>query len=111
MVRRDTGDKQQVALYDMRPRIEEALEAMQHDLLDRALDRRDANIADVATIEEAVEAAASGWARLPWDAVGDAGEARLHEHAVSVRCLQRPDGSLPATEDEDDLVAYVGRAY
>jgi prolyl-tRNA synthetase len=30
---------------------------------------------------------------------------------VTVRCLQRPDGSLPDTEDEPDLVAWVARAY
>jgi prolyl-tRNA synthetase len=30
---------------------------------------------------------------------------------VTVRCLQRADGSVPDDEDEDDLVAYVARAY
>ena len=39
------------------------------------------------------------------------GEARLAADGVTVRCLQRPDGSLPRSEDEDDLVAFVGRAY
>jgi len=39
------------------------------------------------------------------------GETRLASDGVSVRCLQRPDGSLPSSEDEDDLVAFVARAY
>ena len=30
---------------------------------------------------------------------------------VTVRCLQRPDGSLPDDPDEKDLVAVVARAY
>ena len=28
-----------------------------------------------------------------------------------MRCLQRPDGSVPASDDEPDLVAYCARAY
>ena len=49
--------------------------------------------------------------RVPWSLVRGEGEVRLAERAVTVRCLQRPDGSLPASDDEDDLVAYVARAY
>jgi prolyl-tRNA synthetase len=111
IARRDTGEKLELPLYDMRPRIEELLDAMQHDMLDRALDERDARIADVATLDEAVEAARTGWAKLPWERVGEAGERRLNEEGLSVRCLQKADGSLPAPDDETDLVAYVARAY
>ena len=39
------------------------------------------------------------------------GEARLAEKSVSVRCLQRGDGSVPVSRDEPDLVAVVGRSY
>ena len=39
------------------------------------------------------------------------GEARLAEKSVSVRCLQRADGSVPVSRDEPDLVAVVGRSY
>jgi prolyl-tRNA synthetase len=35
----------------------------------------------------------------------------LAESAVTVRCLQRPDGSLALSDDEPDLVAVVGRDY
>ena len=49
---------------------------------------------------EALEAAATGWARLPWADLGAEGEARLAEQAVTVRCLVRPDGSLPDADDE-----------
>ena len=45
-------------------------------------------------------------------ALGADGEDQLAQHAVSVRCLQRPDGSLAAQGDpEDRLVAVVGRSY
>jgi prolyl-tRNA synthetase len=30
---------------------------------------------------------------------------------VSVRCLRRPDGSLPESDDETDLFAVVARSY
>jgi len=31
--------------------------------------------------------------------------------AVTVPCLQTPDGSFPADRDNEDLVAVVARAY
>jgi prolyl-tRNA synthetase len=111
VARRDTGEKIELPLYDMRPRIEDLLETMQHDLLDRALDERDARIADVATLDEAIEAARTGWAKLPWEVIGDEGEEQLNAEGLSVRCLQRADGSLPGPDDDGDLVAYVARAY
>jgi prolyl-tRNA synthetase len=39
------------------------------------------------------------------------GEQRLAEDGVTVRCLQRPDGSVPDRADEPDLLAYCARAY
>ncbi len=53
-----------------------------------------------------------GFARVRLGALGADGEDRLAEHAISVRCLQRPDGSLAEVGDaEEDLVAVVGRSY
>ena len=39
------------------------------------------------------------------------GEADLAADAVTVRCIQRLDGSLPDTEDEPGNVAVVARSY
>ena len=52
-----------------------------------------------------------GFAKVPWDALRDGGEARLAQDAVTVRCLQTADGGLPTSEDAPDLVAYVARSY
>ena len=71
---------------------------------------REGRTTKVGTLDEAIEAGASGFAVLPWAAVGDAGEDRLAEAAITVRCLQRPDGSL-AEGEEDTLVAVVGKSY
>jgi len=30
---------------------------------------------------------------------------------VTVRCLTRADGTVPDSEDEPDLIAYLARAY
>jgi prolyl-tRNA synthetase len=111
MVRRITGTKESVGLDGIAAVVVDALAAQQSELLDAATARRDANTADVTTIDEAVEAATSGWARIPWSAVGEAGEELLGQSAITVRCLRRPDGSLPASNDEPDLVAVVARSY
>jgi prolyl-tRNA synthetase len=111
LVRRDTGTKEQVPLAALSGRVEKLVADVQQDMLADARSRRDANIADASDIREAAEASRSGFARLPWRLVRGEGEPRLATDGVTVRCLQRPDGSLPRSEDEDDLVAFVARAY
>lgn len=111
VVRRDTDEKQPVPIAELTTRVPTLLGEVQQGLFDQALARRDANTHDVATIDEAIEAASTGFARLPWAAVGSAGEDRLAESAITVRCLQRADGGVPESEDEPDLVAIVGRSY
>jgi prolyl-tRNA synthetase len=69
-------------------------------------------MADASTIEEAMEAGETGFARLRSAALGDEGEDRLATRALSIRCLQRPDGGLAEPgDDEDDLIAVIGRSY
>ena len=72
-----------------------ALDEAQAALLAEATARRDARTADVTTIDEAAEAAATGFARIPWATLGAEGEAELAQDSVTVRCLLPPDGSLP----------------
>jgi prolyl-tRNA synthetase len=88
-----------------------ALEADQQRLLDEATDHRQALTVDVKTLDEAAEAAASGWARLPVSKLGTAGEAELAAAGVTVRCLVGPGGSLPQDPDAPDTVALAARAY
>jgi prolyl-tRNA synthetase len=111
LVRRDTGTKEQVALASLPERVEKLISDIQHDMLADAVSRRDANIADASDLAEAAAASRTGFARLPWRLVRGEGETRLAAEGVTVRCLQRPDGSLSRSEDEDDLVAFVARAY
>ncbi|MCB0977971.1 MAG: proline--tRNA ligase [Acidimicrobiales bacterium] len=111
IVRRDTGEKRQSPIAEVAHRVEMLLQVIQDDLLAEATRRLEERTAEVATIDEAREAAATGFARIPWANLGEEGEAALAEHAVTVRCLQRADGTVPRSEDEDGVVAVVSRAY
>ena len=111
LVRRRDGAKTPVPTASVVSEVLAALEADQQALYDEALALRESRTTDVRTLDEAIEAAATGWARLPWSAVGVEGEARAAESAVSARCLVRPDGSVPDSGDEPDLLAVLGRAY
>ena len=81
------------------------------ELLAEATAARQERTFDVDTLEEAVEAGSSGFARIAVAALGSDGEDRLASHSLSIRCLQRPDGSLSEGDDGEDLVAVVGRSY
>ncbi len=111
LVDRDRGEKTPIHLAGVPGAVKVALDTTQANLLRDATERRDAATADVTGVDEALEAAATGFARIPWAALGEQGEARLGDKAVTVRCLQRADGSVPDADDEPDLVAIVGRSY
>lgn len=111
LVRRFDGTKTALPVGDVVGAVLAALEADQKALYDEALARRLDRTVDVSTVDDAIAAAATGWARVPWSAVGLDGEAKANADGVTVRCLTRADGSVPDTEDEPDLVAYLGRAY
>ncbi|MDT3441732.1 MULTISPECIES: proline--tRNA ligase [unclassified Pseudofrankia] len=112
LARRDTGEKSTVPLSEAAGRVQALLDDVQDSLYQQALALRDSRTTDVTSLDEAVEAAATGFARLPWRLVGEDGEARLAAEALTVRCIQNPDGTLPdGTDDADDLVCLVARSY
>ncbi|MGW4752499.1 proline--tRNA ligase [Streptomyces chartreusis] len=112
LARRIPGGKAPIALDALAGLLPAILEEDQALLLRRSRERRESRTSDVSTIEEAVEAAtAGGWARLPWAALGEEGEAALAEHGVTVRCLVAEDGSVPDADDAPGNVAVVARAY
>jgi prolyl-tRNA synthetase len=111
VVRRIAGGKTSVPLAAVGEIVAAALGEDHETLYAAALAHRDEHTTTVATIEEAAEAARSGWALIPWSTLGTEGEALLAESAVTVRCLTMPDGSVPQDEDEPGVIAVVGRAY
>ncbi|HET8929509.1 MAG TPA: proline--tRNA ligase [Acidimicrobiales bacterium] len=111
VVRRDTTTKDQHVLDAAATEVASLLEAIQQNLLDEATQRQAKRTTEVASVEEAAEAATDGFARIRWDVLGADGERRLANDAVTVRCLQREDGSLPDEDDDGPLWATVARAY
>ncbi len=111
VARRDTGSKSSYALEALATEVPTLLETIQSDLLARALSHRDERTHDVTTIADALDAAKDGFARLAWDLVVGEGEGELNAQAVSVRCLQRQDGSIPRSDEEDDLICLVSKSY
>ncbi|MEY2469176.1 MAG: prolyl-tRNA synthetase [Actinomycetota bacterium] len=112
VVRRDTGDKTSVPVAGAAKAVEDALAATQTALYDGALARLTDRTVEVKTLDEAVEAAQTGFAVIPGALADEEGENTLNGKSVSIRCLRRPDGSLPETKDLlSDLVAVVARAY
>jgi prolyl-tRNA synthetase len=98
---------EQVPLANVGDAVSVAVELAQQDLLMEATVRRDQMTTEVATLDEALEAGRSGVAQVPWDLV----KGQPLAGGVTVRCLQRPDSTLPLSQDEPDLVAYLARAY
>jgi prolyl-tRNA synthetase len=111
LVDRISATKAPVALDGVVDTVRKALDGQQAALLREATDRRESRTVDVSTLDAAVEAAATGWARIPWSVVGEEGETRLAEQGVTVRCLLDPDGGVPDAGDAEDLVALVARSY
>jgi prolyl-tRNA synthetase len=112
LARRDTGEKVTAPLAEAAARVPALLDDVQAGMYEQALALRDSRTADVTSLADAIEAAATGFARLPWRLVGDEGEARLAAESLTVRCIQNADGTLPTgTDDTDDLVCLVARAY
>ena len=111
VARRDTGEKVPMELGEVAARVPALLEQLQAGLLARATEARDRRTVEVATIDEAREAAAEGFARIPWTALADGGIEALGRDAVTVRCLQAADGGLPASPDEPGVTALCARAY
>ena len=111
VVRRVTGERGPVPVDSVVSLVTAALTADQQTLYDSALAEQKRRTTEVTSVAEAIEAVGSGWARLPWSAVGAEGEAELNVQGVTVRCLIHADGSVPDSEDAPGLVAVVGRAY
>ncbi len=111
LVRRVAGSKESTpigALSEILPRVLEDDQAL---LLAQSRKRRNDRTVEVTTVEEAAEAASTGWARIAWETLGVEGEAQLAEQGVTVRCLVAADGSVPESDDQPGNIAVVARAY
>jgi prolyl-tRNA synthetase len=111
LYRRDTRNKTKVGIGTVVDEVKRLTGVIQVDMFEAATARRDAMITDCTTLEQAREVAQTGIARLPWELVGAVGEQDLATSGLTVRCLQLDDGSLPDTDHDPGVLAYIARAY
>jgi prolyl-tRNA synthetase len=111
VARRTRAAKETVALRGVALEIPRMLFDDQRELLAQATLLRDERTRSVQSIDDAIEAASDGFARLSWRACGQEGEDRLAQAGVSVRCLVRDDGQPVDDPDADGVDALVARAY
>lgn len=111
LVRRNTGERICVDAASTSTAVPTLLATIQHNMLATARERLANATVETESIEEAREAARTGFARIPWPILGLEGERSLATDAVTVRCLQTADGELPDDIEGDDVVAVVGRSY
>ncbi|MGP8058244.1 MAG: proline--tRNA ligase [Acidimicrobiales bacterium] len=112
VVTRHDRAKSTVPVAQVAGRASAALATVAAALWDEASASLRSGTVEVSGVDEALEAGGRGFARLAWSSVGPTGEDRLGAEGLSVRCLQRADGSLAGNdEDEAGLVAVVGRSY
>jgi prolyl-tRNA synthetase len=112
LVTRNDGSKETVPLSEVAARAGAAL-AMTGDVLAaEAEELRRSRTQEVSSLEEARQAAETGFAVVGLEVLGEDGETQLNSAGVSVRCIQRRDGSLAEPSDRpDELIALLAKAY
>jgi prolyl-tRNA synthetase len=108
VVRRDRAGKQPYPLPGLVSAVPALLDDVQLALYAEAARRRDTA---TAVVDDATAVDGSGAFLVPWDRLGEDGEAELGERGFSVRCLLTEDLQTPAHGDDTDLLAWVARAY
>jgi len=112
LVRRlDGGVRDTAPLADLAGTVPALLQDAQREMLSAATRARDALIRPARSVAEVPELVSEGWARLDWDLLGPSGELELASAGITVRCLQRADGSIPESDAEPGLTAFLARAY
>ncbi|MEX0766920.1 MAG: proline--tRNA ligase [Microthrixaceae bacterium] len=111
IARRDTVEKIPCELSSVPQVVAMLLEEIQLGMLAQAIADRDARTFEVATLDEAREAAAHGFAKIAWSALADGGVELLAQEAITVRCLQSADGGVAESDNEAGAVAFLARSY
>jgi len=111
VVRRDTGEKSSLDAKTVAKAVPALLDTIQKDMFVAAQARLAERTVETTSVDEALEAAQTGFARIPVRALGEDGERKLYDNAISVRVLQTPAGEVPTDPSADDLIAVVGRSY
>ncbi|MBO4889765.1 MAG: proline--tRNA ligase [Lachnospiraceae bacterium] len=117
LARRDTGEKTECAIADLPDTVEKLLDTMQHDMLERARERRDSQTYTATTKEEfeKIFAEKSGFVRAMWCGRRECEDAIKEKMSVTSRCMPFEQEKIADTcvccgQPAKKLV-YWGRAY
>jgi prolyl-tRNA synthetase len=108
VVRRDRAGKQPYPLPGLVTAVPSLLADVQEGLYREAERRRDAA---TQLVDEAAQIEGGGAFMVPWERLGEHGEAKLAERGYTVRCLLTKDLQPPSHDADTDLLAWVARAY
>jgi prolyl-tRNA synthetase len=111
VARRARAEKEIAALDGIALEAPRMLRDDQQELLLQATALRDEKTRSAISIDDALDAASDGVARVSWRVCGPDGEDRLAQAGVSVRCLVHEDGRPVDDPDADGVEALVARAY
>jgi prolyl-tRNA synthetase len=111
VARRVRSSKETVTLADLAARVPQMLREDQQELLKQATVLRDERTHCAQTVEDAIQIASDGFARICWRDCGHRDEDRLAEAGVSVRCLLQADGQPVNDPDDPAVEALLARAY
>ena len=116
VVRRDTGNKENVPLIDIESEIEKRFETIHESLFKKAQGSLEGRLIACTTIEEVKEKISNGIVKIPWCGVRECGLAM--EEAVGAGILGIPEGELgkgtgicPVCKKETKNIAIMAKTY
>src|SRR5690625_3040440 len=117
LVRRDTGEKEFIALDEIEARVPALLEEIQQNLFDRAFEHRNKKTTAVKSIEEMEKALEenAGFMKAMWCGEEACEEEEKEALQVTSRCIPREQEKIADTclccGKEADKMVYWARAY
>ncbi|KAB2947354.1 MAG: prolyl-tRNA synthetase [Candidatus Methanoperedens nitroreducens] len=116
VVRRDTGNKENVPLADIESEIEKRFVAIHESLFKKAQKSLEGRLIACTTIEEVKENISNGIVKIPWCGVRECGLAM--EEAVGAGILGIPESELgkgtgicPVCKKETENIAIMAKTY
>ncbi|MFZ3166101.1 MAG: proline--tRNA ligase [Candidatus Methanoperedens sp.] len=116
VVRRDTGNKENVPLIDIESEIEKRFVAIHESLFKKAQESLEGRLIACTTIEEVKEKISNGIVKIPWCGVRECGLAM--EEAVGAGILGIPEGEIgkgigicPVCKKETKNIAIMAKTY
>ena len=114
IARRDTGEKLVVPVADLKKELPKILNTIHQSMYDKALRRRESMTHSAETLDQMVDLAKNkpGFIKAAW-CESEACEDKLKEHAVTSRCIEKPDtiSKCAICGKQSKHMVYWGKSY